>query len=91
MRAWGHGQSAGWRAILNKGIEMVEVFIEYTGQGSHRTYIAGGPFPDRHAAYQALLDYADMHHGSFRNLIQLIDAYGFEIQGAGLVRMQIRP
>jgi hypothetical protein len=75
------------------GQGMVEVFIEITGQNGQRTMIPGGPFANRQAAYAALNGYATQHYGSYFNLIQAIDAYGFIVQGqgGGTIRTQTKP
>lgn len=70
---------------------MIQVFVEYTGQSGHRTMIPGGPFLTMRAAHRALLDFAFLHHGGFRKLIALIDAFGFVDPEAGIFRQDTKP
>jgi hypothetical protein len=70
---------------------MIEVFVEYSRQHGHRTIVPGGPFANRQDAYAALNDFAEQHHGSFRGLVQVIDAYGFIAQSGGTVRNETKP
>lgn len=70
---------------------MIEVFVEYTGQNGQQTRLPGGPFANRQDAYDALDDFATQHHKCFRNLVKLIDAYGFIVQGADTVRNETKP
>lgn len=69
---------------------MIEVYVIYTGpQG--RVVIPGGPFANNAAAYDALEDFAVQHHGTWRAMRQLLNGYGFIVQGAGSFYVQLRP
>jgi hypothetical protein len=68
---------------------MVEVYVIYTGHG--QTNIPGGPFADRAAAYDALEDFAVLHHGTWRAMRLLLDGYGFVVHGVPGVYVQLRP
>jgi hypothetical protein len=70
---------------------MIEVFVEYSGQNGQRTTVPGGPFDTRQDAYKALVEFADLHHGGFRALVEAIDAYGFIVEGSGTVRSVTKP
>jgi hypothetical protein len=69
---------------------MIEVYVIYTGKVG-RVQIPGGPFANMVAAHDALEDYAVQHHNNWRTMRALLDAYGFIVQGAGSVHVQIRP
>lgn len=70
---------------------MIEVFVEYSGQNGQRTMIPDGPFTNKQDAYAALIDFANLHHGNFKALVQAIDAYGFIVNGSGTVRSSTKP
>jgi hypothetical protein len=70
---------------------MIQVFIEVTGQNGQRTIIPGGPFPNSQAAHQALFNYGVSTYGSYPNLIQAIDAYGFIVNAVWVIRTPTKP
>lgn len=63
---------------------MVEVFVE---SGGKRTFILGSPFNNVKDAHDGLYDFAVQMYGSYKNMINNVDAYGFIIQGVGEVKM----
>jgi len=69
---------------------MIEVYVIYTGQNTQTT-IPGGPFANHRDASTELFNFGVLQAGNWPAFLQLIDEYGFIIQGGNTISVPTTP
>ncbi len=69
---------------------MIEVYVIYTGQ-TVRTTIPGSPFVNHQAAHTELFNFGVLQGGNWPGFLNLIDEYGFIIQGGNTISVPTKP